>query len=108
MPHPDSNLRALAYNPDNSDKAKLTNFQGWRTSFFDEKLNGMIDSALVETDKEKQAKDYSEIQTYIDQVVPSIQQFSEVVDSVAYRADIDGLALNPSWSTDLGVVSKKR
>ena len=108
LPHPDSNLRALAYNPDNSDEAKLTNFQGWRTSFFDEKLNGMIDSALVETDKEKQAKDYSEIQTYIEQVVPSIQQFSEVVDSVAYRADIDGLALNPSWSTDLGVVSKKR
>jgi peptide/nickel transport system substrate-binding protein len=36
QPHPESNLRALVYNPDNSDEAKLTNFQGWRTSFLDE------------------------------------------------------------------------
>ncbi|STT05232.1 putative dipeptide ABC transport system periplasmic binding component [Klebsiella pneumoniae] len=27
-PHPHSSLRALVYNPDNSDKARLTNFQG--------------------------------------------------------------------------------
>ncbi len=32
-PHPHSSLRALVYNPDNSDKARLTNFQGWRTGF---------------------------------------------------------------------------
>ena len=49
LPHPDSNLRALVYNPDNSDEAKLTNFQGWRTSFFDAELNAQIDAALVET-----------------------------------------------------------
>ncbi|HEY5820131.1 MAG TPA: ABC transporter substrate-binding protein [Mesorhizobium sp.] len=108
LPHPDSNLRAIAYNPDNSDEAKLTNFQGWRTSFFDEKLNTLIDNALIETDKTVQAKDYGEIQTYIEKEVPSIQPFSEVVDSVAARADIKGLALNPSWSTDLSVVTKSR
>ena len=108
LPHPNSNLRAIAYNPDNSDEAKLTNFQGWRTSFFDEKLNTLIDNALIETDKTVQAKDYGEIQTYIEKEVPSIQPFSEVVDSVAARADIKGLALNPSWSTDLSVVTKSR
>src|SRR5690606_20233549 len=32
LPHPDSNLRAIAYNPDNSPQAGLSNFQGWRTS----------------------------------------------------------------------------
>ena len=32
-PHPHSSLRALVYNPDNSDEARLTNFQGWRTGF---------------------------------------------------------------------------
>jgi peptide/nickel transport system substrate-binding protein len=40
--------------------------------------------------------------------VPSIQQFSEVLDSVAYRADLEGFVLNPSWSTDLGAISKAR
>ena len=108
LPHPDSNLRAIAYNPNNADDAKLTNFQGWRTSFFDEKLNKMIDDALVESDTKRQATQYGEIQTYYADMMPSIQPFSEVVDSVASRADIKGLALNPSWSTDLSAVTKAR
>jgi len=108
LPHPDSNLRAIVYNPDNADDAKLTNFQGWRTSFFDEKLNAMIDDALVETDKGTQIKKYGDIQTYYADVVPAIQPFSEVVDSVAMRKDIAGLQLNPSWSTQLRTVSKSR
>jgi peptide/nickel transport system substrate-binding protein len=108
LPHPDSNLRALVYNPDNSDQAKLTNFQGWRTSFYDEKLNKMVDDALVEADKDKQIKDYEAIQTYFAETVPAIQPFSEVVDSVGFRADIKGLVLNPSWSTQLRTVTKDR
>ena len=108
LPHPDSNLRAIVYNPDNADEAKLTNFQGWRTAFYDEKINGMVDAALVEPDKAKQVKDYEAIQTYYADVVPAIQPFAEVVDSVGYRADIKGLALNPSWSTRLRTVTKER
>ncbi|MGK6314753.1 ABC transporter substrate-binding protein [Neorhizobium sp. DT-125] len=108
LPHPDSNLRAIVYNPDNSDQAKLTNFQGWRTSFYDEKINKMIDAALVETNREKQTEDYEDIQVYYADMVPAIQPFSEVVDSVAYRADINGLQLNPSWSTQLRTVTKDR
>ena len=108
LPHPDSNLRALVYNPDNSDEAKLTNFQGWRTSFFDPEINAQVDAALVETDPAKQAAMYQGIQERIEEVVPSIQPFSEVLDSVAYRADLEGFALNPSWGTDLGAITKAR
>ena len=108
LPHPDSNLRALIYNPDNSDEAKLTNFQGWRTSFFDPELNAAIDAALVEADPAKQKAMYEAIQERIQAVVPSIQPFSEVLDSVAYRADLEGFALNPSWGTDLGAITKAR
>jgi len=108
LPHPDSNLRAIVYNPNNSDESKLTNFQGWRTSFFDEKLNAMIDAALIESNKDAQIKQYGDIQTYYADLVPAIQPFSEVVDSVGMRADIKGLALNPSWSTQLRTVTKDR
>ena len=80
LPHPDSNLRALVYNPDNSDEAQLTNFQGWRTSFFDPELNAQIDAALVETDPAKQATMYEDIQKQVEEMVPSIQPFSEVLD----------------------------
>ena len=48
-PHPHSSLRALVYNPDNSDKARLTNFRlAYR--FYDPQLNTMIDRALLERD----------------------------------------------------------
>ena len=108
LPHPDSNLRAIVYNPDNSDQAKLTNFQGWRTSFYDEKINKMVDEALIEGNKDKQLKSYQDIQSYYAEMVPAIQPFSEVVDSVGFRADIKGLELNPSWSTQLRTVKKER
>jgi peptide/nickel transport system substrate-binding protein len=108
LPHPDSNLRAIVYNPDNSDQAKLTNFQGWRTSFYDEKINKMVDEALIEGNKDKQLKNYQDIQSYYAEMVPAIQPFSEVVDSVGFRADIKGLELNPSWSTQLRTVKKER
>jgi peptide/nickel transport system substrate-binding protein len=107
QPHPDSNLRALAYNPDNSDEAKLTNYQGWRTSYFDEKLNGMIEAALLEADKAKQAKLYEDIQTYMDESVMSILPFSEVVDTAAYQADIEGMIVSP-WLSRFEEVTKTR
>ena len=56
-PHPHSNLRNQLYNPDNRDEAKLTSFQGWRTSFQDEKINQMIDAALLETGQGKAEED---------------------------------------------------
>jgi peptide/nickel transport system substrate-binding protein len=108
LPHPDSNLRALVYNPDNSDEAQLTNFQGWRTSFHDPDINAAIDAAVVEADPETQADMYRGIQEKLAEVVPSIQPFSEVLDSVGYRADLEGFALNPSWGTDLGAIGKAR
>ncbi|MDH2327794.1 ABC transporter substrate-binding protein [Cereibacter sp. SYSU M97828] len=107
QPHPDSNLRSMAYNPDNSDEAGLTNYQAWRTSFYDEKLNTMIVDALLEQDDAQQAKDYEEIQVYIEDVVPSILPFSEVVDTAAYRDDIEGLVVNP-WITRFETVTKNR
>jgi peptide/nickel transport system substrate-binding protein len=108
IPHPDSNLRSMVYNPDNRDEAKLTNYQGWRTSFFDAELNKQIETALIEPDKAKQTKMYEDIQTRYAEIVPAIQPISEVVDSLAYRSDVQNLVINPAWSTDLSVVSKGR
>jgi peptide/nickel transport system substrate-binding protein len=108
LPHPDSNMRALVYNPDNSAEAGLTNFQGWRTSFFDEELNTLIETALLEGNPEAQEQMYGDIQERFEEVVHAIRPFSEVVDSVAFRSDLENFVLNPSWSTDLSVVSKSR
>ncbi|WP_241557949.1 ABC transporter substrate-binding protein [Falsirhodobacter deserti] len=108
LPDPDSNMRALIYNPDNSDEARLTNFQGWRTSFMDEELNNLIDAGASEADLETRRQIYADIQNRIDEVVPPLIPFSEVVTSAAYRADLEGFVVNPSWSTDLSTVTKNR
>lgn len=107
QPHPDNNLRSIAYNPNNSDEAKLTNYQSWRTSFYDEKLNKLIEDALVERDPAKQAKLYEGVQQYMDEIVMSIQPFSEVVDTAAFRSDVKGMIVSP-WLSRFEGVTKAR
>ncbi|WP_425053563.1 ABC transporter substrate-binding protein [Psychromarinibacter sp. S121] len=107
IPHPESNLRAMAFNPDNADEAKLTNYQGWRTSFYDEKLNDMIGTALLETDQDKQRAMYEEVQHYMADLVMSIQPFSERVVTAAYQSDVSGVIVNP-WVSRFEGVEKDR
>ncbi|TNM63739.1 ABC transporter substrate-binding protein [Aliirhizobium smilacinae] len=106
--HPDGDMRSLIYNPDNRDEAKLTGLVGWRTSFKDDTLNSKIDAALAETDPAKQAKLYYEIEKLYAEGIPAIQPLSQVTDSVALRADIEGFRISPIWQTKLDTVSKRR
>lgn len=107
-PHPHSSLRALVYNPDNSDAAKLTNFQGWRTSFFSPELNQLIEKAEVERDEAKQTAQYQEAQKLYDSQVGAIQPFSQMVDTVVLRKDVRNYLGHPSATTRLREVSKQR
>ncbi|MEB6378398.1 ABC transporter substrate-binding protein [Leclercia adecarboxylata] len=105
-PHPHSSLRALVYNPDNSDEARLTNFQGWRTSFYDKPLNEMIDKALLERDPQKQIADYQQIQVRYDQLIPALIPLSQMVDSVVVRNEVKNFQSHPSATTFLREVYK--
>lgn len=105
-PHPHSNLRSLVYNPDNRDAAKLTNFQGWRTGFYDSQLNQMINQALLEQDSQKQVADYQAIQRRYDQLVPAIIPVSQMVDSVVVSKTVQGYKPHPSATTFLRDVYK--
>ncbi|MBA7800896.1 ABC transporter substrate-binding protein [Citrobacter freundii] len=107
-PHPHSSLRALVYNPDNSDAARLTNFQGWRTGFYDKPLNDMIDSALLERDPQTQTRAYQAIQTRYDQLVPALIPLSQMVDSVVVRREVQNYQPHPSATTFLRDVYKTR
>ncbi|HKS34353.1 MAG TPA: ABC transporter substrate-binding protein [Enterobacteriaceae bacterium] len=105
-PHPHSSLRALVYNPDNSDEARLTNFQGWRTAFYDKQLNTMIDSALLERDPQKQIAEYQAIQTRYDALIPALIPLSQMVDSVVVRNEVKHFQSHPSATTFLREVEK--
>lgn len=105
-PHPHSSLRALVYNPDNRDAARLTNFQGWRTGFHSPAMNRMIESALLEPDAERQLKAYQDIQRAYDEEVGAIQPLSQMVETVVYRDTVRGYVGHPSATTRLHGVHK--
>ncbi|WP_249728920.1 ABC transporter substrate-binding protein [Acidovorax sp. CCYZU-2555] len=105
-PHPHSSLRALVYNPDNRDAARLTNFQGWRTGFHSPRLNRLIETALLEPDAERQLRLYQEIQQVYDEEGGAIQPLSQMVETVVYRDAVRGYVGHPSATTRLHAVHK--
>lgn len=105
-PHPHSSLRALVYNPDNNDAARLTNFQGWRTGFYDAELNKAIDSALLERDPARQQEKYHAIQRRYDRLVPALIPVSQMVDSVVVSNQVHNFQPHPSATTFLRHVYK--
>ncbi|WEX11100.1 ABC transporter substrate-binding protein [Chelativorans sp. AA-79] len=107
-PHPHSNLRAMVVNPDNSDDAGLSGVIVWRTSFYDEELNAMAAEALTIRDTEKQADAYEAIQQRLEEVVPALLIFSQVVDTVVFRSDVEDYQNHYGWTTRLEEVHKDR
>ncbi|QGR06646.1 MULTISPECIES: ABC transporter substrate-binding protein [Pantoea] len=105
-PHPHSSLRSLVYNPNNADSARLTNFQGWRTGFYDAQLNQMIDQALLERDSVRQQQDYFAIQRRYDQLIPALMPISQMVDSVVVNNRVQDYIPHPSATTFLRDVWK--
>lgn len=106
-PHPHSSLRALVYNPDNRDEARLSNFQGWRTGHADAVLNGLIEQALLEGDPARQQALYRQAQERVDAVVGGLQPLAQVVDTQVLRRVVKGHVAHPSGATRLRGVHKE-
>jgi peptide/nickel transport system substrate-binding protein len=108
IPHPDSNLRSMVYNPDNSDAAKLDNLQGWRTSFYNAEINTLIDKALLEKDEKTQLGMYRRIQELYEQEAAPIFTVSQMIDTSVRRSDIENFMTSPSSTTRYREVFKNR
>jgi len=106
--HPHSSLRTLVYNPDNRDEAKLSNFQGWRTSFYSPELNGLIEKAEVEPDKTVQLAQYQQIQTLLDEQVGAILPVSQMTDTVVLYHDVQDYQAHSAATTRYKDVYKSR
>jgi peptide/nickel transport system substrate-binding protein len=105
-PHPHANLRALVYNPDNSDAARLTNFQGWRTSFYSPAINRLIEQAVRERDETAQDAMYRQAQQLYDSEVGAIQPISQMVETVVLSKRVHNYVGHPSATTHLRDVYK--
>ncbi|GAB3626836.1 ABC transporter substrate-binding protein [Pandoraea terrae] len=106
-PDPYSNLRALVYNPDNRDAAKLTNFQGWRTAFYDPEINRLFTAAQAASDPTEQTEMYRRVQQRYADVVGPIFPISQTTNTVVLAKRVEGYELSPVWTTHLRSVSKR-
>ena len=106
--HPHSSLRTLVYNPDNRDEARLSNFQGWRTSFFSPELNSLIETAEVEPDHGKQLAQYQQIQQRLDEQVGAILPVSQMTDTVVLYHDVQNYQGHTAATTRYKDVYKAR
>ncbi|PYF84686.1 MULTISPECIES: ABC transporter substrate-binding protein [Marinomonas] len=107
-PHPHSSLRSLVYNPDNSDEAKLTNFQGWRTGFYSPEINTIIENALLEKDAQKQIEMYQDVQNIYETQIGAIFPVSQMLDTVLLRTDVKHYEGHQAATTRLREVTKER
>ncbi|MFG6462407.1 ABC transporter substrate-binding protein [Roseateles sp. DXS20W] len=105
--HPHSSLRALVYNPDNRDSARLSNFQGWRTGHADAELNRLIEQALLAPDAAAQAALYRQAQQRFDSHVGAIQPIAQMLDTQVMRRAVRGYHGHPSGATRLREVYKE-
>ncbi|EPM97441.1 dipeptide ABC transporter, periplasmic dipeptide-binding protein, partial [Pseudomonas syringae pv. actinidiae ICMP 18804] len=103
-----SSLRALIYNPDNREEARLSNFQGWRTSFYNAEINQLIEQAERERDAGQQLADYQRIQTLYDQKAGPIMPLSQMTDEVVIHADVQDYLGHSAATTRLRDVYKQR
>ena len=106
--HPHSSLRTLVYNPDNRDEAKLSNVQGWRTSFYSPELNSLIEQAEVEPDKARQLAQYQQIQNTLDTQVGAILPVSQMTDTVVLYHDVQNYQAHSAATTRYKDVYKSR
>ncbi len=90
---PNSNARAFAWNPDNSDQAQYK-MPAWRNGWAVPELTAQTEAALIEPSPQKRAKDYQALQQQVLDKSPFIIMFEKVVQ-VATRPGVTGPEIGP-------------
>lgn len=88
-PDPHTNASTFAWNPDNSDEAKLTGSLAWRNAYDPGPLNDMTAAAVAERDPAKRRAIYEEAQRISRDTSPFIPMFQGIYQT-AMRANVEG------------------
>ncbi|RMH52782.1 MAG: ABC transporter substrate-binding protein [Alphaproteobacteria bacterium] len=88
-PDPHTNASTFAWNPDNSDEAKLTGVLAWRNAWPATETHALVEAAVLEKDTDKRRALYEEMQRIHQRVSPFAEMFQEI-EQVALRANVNG------------------
>jgi len=95
---PHTNADTFARNPDNSDDAKSKPL-AWRNSWDIPDMTKMADAAVLESDPDKRATMYLDIQKQHQQTSPFVIMFQDI-EVAALRNNVNGLILGPSFDSN--------
>lgn len=95
---PNSNAETFTTNPDNSDAGK-TKTLAWRNTFVTPELDKITRAALFEPDADKRAAMYQDVQKQFLHNSPFAILFQQI-EVAAYKKDLKGFALGPSFDTN--------
>ena len=95
---PHTNADTFVRNPDNSDQAKSKPL-AWRNAWDIPELTKQADAAVLERDGAKRAKMYQAMQAEFRKTSPFIMLFQQT-EVAAYRSNVEGLKLGPTFDTN--------
>jgi peptide/nickel transport system substrate-binding protein len=95
---PHSNADTFTRNPDNGDGAKDKPLS-WRNAWAIPELTKKSDAAVLERDAGKRKAMYEELQAEFRKTSPFIMLYQQT-EVAAYRGNVEGLKLGPSFSTN--------
>lgn len=107
LPDPHAILQSYATNANNSDEAKLTGLNAWRTAWDVPKdIQDMVIAAAHEPDQAKRTDLYSKINKAYLAASPALVTSFLRTDAKAVRKDITGYTGHSTWLTRWDTVSK--
>lgn len=95
---PHTNADTFARNPDNSDNAKSKPL-AWRNAWDIPQMTVMADAAVLESDGQKRAAMYVELQRLHQATSPFVIMFQDI-EVVGERSNVKGLVLGPSFDSN--------
>lgn len=103
---PHSNADTFTRNPDNADDAKAKPL-AWRNAWAIPELTKQSDAAVLERDAGKRKKMYEDLQAEFRKTSPFIMLYQQT-EVAAYRNNVDGLKLGPTFDSNYMFNASKR
>lgn len=107
LPDPFAVATQYAYNPDNSDEARLASYYLWRVSQQSEELNELVAQSKSELDPAKRAELFSTMEQKFEEMDPALIIFFQRTDPYVIRTNVKGYLGHTTWSTRWHPVTKE-
>jgi len=107
LPDPHAVLQSYATNPENTDEAKLTGINAWRTAWdVPASMQEMVIAAAHEPDQSKRAEMYTQINLDYLAASPALITSFQRTDVKAVRVNVEGYMGHSTWLTRWDTVTK--